>query len=103
MPQSVTESHLTWNSNNVLRNKLNPLPIEQSSCINNPVLTNDVFFSSTFRISVFSLVLELRNVLTVTEGQRKDPGVCALEENMREIRIISQLTNVVPLLSNCDL
>ena len=60
------------------------------------------FFSSTFQH--FSFVLELRNVSTLTEGQKKDPGVCALQENMREITIIiSKLTNVVPLLSNCDL
>ena len=74
----LTESHLTWNFNNVLRNKLNPLPIEQSSCINNPAFTNDFFFSFSFKISVFSLVLELSNVLTVKEGQKKDPGVCVL-------------------------
>ena len=63
------------------------------------------FFSvQLFNILVISLVLELRNVSTLTEGQKKDPGVCALQENMREITIIiSKLTNVVPLLSNCDL
>ena len=95
-------SQPTWNFNNVRRNELNSLPIEQSPCINNPVLTNDAFFSVIlFNVLVSSLVEKC--IACCEQRTEEISRCCALQANMMEITTISKLTNVVPLLSKCDL